>query len=73
LLLSAPLAGDIASQLPAPRISSRRAQQQQRHSTARSSKCGQCRVDSPGTRLNTETQFLFGLLLLFVVLSVLIM
>ena len=33
------------------------AQQQRRRSTALSSKCGQCRVDSGGTRLNTDLYF----------------
>ena len=38
---------------PAPRSNWRHAQQQRGRSTAQSSKCGQCHVDSRGTRLNT--------------------
>ena len=39
---------------PAPRSNWRHAQQQQGRSKAQSSKCGQCHVDSRGTRLNTD-------------------
>ena len=59
LLLSVLWTEDIDRQLPASalRISCRRAQQQRRRSTtALSSKCGQCHVDSRGTRLNNESQ-----------------
>jgi len=55
--LSALRTGDIVRQrrLPAAlRTSCRRAQQQRRRSTALSSKCGQCHVDSRDTRLNTD-------------------
>ena len=61
--LSVPLidvAGGFAAERPAGRryrstcACCRRAQQQRRRSTALSSKYGQCRVDSRGTRLNTD-------------------
>ena len=56
LLLSAQRAGNIDRQLRAlaPRTSCSQVQQQRRRSTALSSKCGQCHVDSRGTRMNTD-------------------
>ena len=58
LLLNAVRVGDIDGQLqaPVPRTSCRRAQQQRRRSTALSSECGQCHVESRG-RGWTQTCF----------------
>ena len=56
--IAAATAGGFAAERPAGRgvlIDSSRAQQQRRRSTALGSKCGQCRVDSRGTRLSTQT------------------
>jgi len=51
LLLESLQAGNIDRQLPAPALHT----SCRRRSTALSSKCGQCPVDSGGTRLNTDS------------------
>jgi len=55
----AAVAGGFAAERPAGMryrsIAGAGAQQQRRRSTALSSKCGQCHVDSGGTRLNTDS------------------
>ena len=53
------LSGEFATERPAGKryrstAAGTGAQQQRRRSTALSSRCGQCRVDSRGTRLNTD-------------------